>query len=631
MEESSLENNLKNNDTKDDLEGDALQKDTVGEDDNELELNLGPPPEDLQPGVQGRRSEDNFDLDLKPNSLGAKDSRSEYHSLKNQSETSDALDIDDEDEKRDHLTDKQIAKVSQTENESPSHQNKENMDLGVVSKTDGSLSDEKDLSIDDTPGCSHVTRDGSLISQTEAQSTTHQNKDNMKLGVTPTAEESLCDEKDLSIGDIPGLDVMREGSISPKHGESSPKVHTEAVRLNNSNVTNKVDSATVSDEENDPIAATKPFISGHEQTEKELESVPLNEEQKVHLARVLEAVEAKNLPLLRELSRKGFVNNHARRKVWPLLLGVDVQSLEKAKQATTEGGMKLSHSYVDQVGKDVQRSMFHFDITKKFIENYRETSRKALSRIINSVLEENQQLHYTQGFHDITSVFYIVCGETLGKAMTESLCNRHIKDALRPNLEVIQMILTLIFPLISLEDEGVFNFLSRSNVQPFFALSWVLTWYSHNIENFAAVTRLYDFFIASRPLMPLYFAVAVIISLREELFKVKCDYAYVHQFFQNFSGETIDLNQSIQEAWRLSEKYPPHRLYKEFGFEPPDDSPLWVTSAGELSGKLRKIWRPKEIWDPRGVKFWTHLALPVGIAVIFFYLSSSSSSSSSRS
>jgi len=436
------------------------------------------------------------------------------------------------------------------------------------------------------------------------QSPTHPKKKTPKMGVLLSTEGTAIVNDELSLDDAPNVNVIGE-----------TEGHDEADETEN------IKSASTSSKEDKPSLKNQQFISGHEEAETELESVPLTRKQKDHLARVLKAAEEKNLPLLRELSRQGFVNNNARRKVWPLLLGIDVTNLVAAEEAATEG-KKLSHSYEDQVEKDVQRSMFHFDITKKFIENYRESSRKALSRIINSVFEENPNFHYTQGFHDITSVFYIVCGEKLGKAMTESLSKRHIRDSLRPNLEVIQMILTLIFPLINLEDEDVFKFLSRSNVQPYFALSWVLTWYSHNIENFGAVTRLYDFFIASRPLMPLYFSVAVIISLREKLFKVQCDYPHVHQFFQNFSGETINLSEAIEEAWRLSEKYPPLRLYKEFGFEPPDDSPLWVTSPGDLS-QLRARWRPKEIWDPRGIKFWTHLAFPVGFAILVFYISSS--------
>lgn len=44
-------------------------------------------------------------------------------------------------------------------------------------------------------------------------------------------------------------------------------------------------------------------------------------------------------------------------------------------------------------------------------------------------------------------------------------------------------------------------------IPPFFGLSWQLTWFSHTLSDFPTVQRLFDFFIASHPLMPLYVAV----------------------------------------------------------------------------------------------------------------------------
>lgn len=44
---------------------------------------------------------------------------------------------------------------------------------------------------------------------------------------------------------------------------------------------------------------------------------------------------------------------------------------------------------------------------------------------------------------------------------------------------------------------------------PYYALSWILTWYSHDFVRFDKVARLFDLFIASPPLMPVYCASAV--------------------------------------------------------------------------------------------------------------------------
>ena len=64
-------------------------------------------------------------------------------------------------------------------------------------------------------------------------------------------------------------------------------------------------------------------------------------------------------------------------------------------------------------------------------------------------------------------------------------------------------------------------FLSRSEVGQVFALSWLITWYGHVLKDFSTIVRLYDFFLATHPLMPVYFGAAV--SLFSFLYNAKED------------------------------------------------------------------------------------------------------------
>ena len=60
-------------------------------------------------------------------------------------------------------------------------------------------------------------------------------------------------------------------------------------------------------------------------------------------------------------------------------------------------------------------------------------------------------------------------------------------------------------------------YLRKADVQPFYALSWLITWFSHNLTGLAQTARLFDLFLATHPLMPLYFA-CVVIRVRALLF-----------------------------------------------------------------------------------------------------------------
>lgn len=56
-------------------------------------------------------------------------------------------------------------------------------------------------------------------------------------------------------------------------------------------------------------------------------------------------------------------------------------------------------------------------------------------------------------------------------------------------------------------------FINRAEVGTIFALSWLITWFGHVLSDFRHVVRLYDFFLACHPLMPIYFAAVVCFHL----------------------------------------------------------------------------------------------------------------------
>ena len=50
---------------------------------------------------------------------------------------------------------------------------------------------------------------------------------------------------------------------------------------------------------------------------------------------------------------------------------------------------------------------------------------------------------------------------------------------------------------------------------PYFALGWFITWFSHSVQQLDQISRLFDLFMASHPLMPLYVVAQVMmVSLR---------------------------------------------------------------------------------------------------------------------
>lgn len=221
------------------------------------------------------------------------------------------------------------------------------------------------------------------------------------------------------------------------------------------------------------------------------------------------------------------------------------------------------HSQYDQVEKDVDRSMWKY--TKLLTEAERQYKRRQLSRLMNSILS-TQSLHYFQGFHDICTVFLLVCGEHISAMCCSQMVQFYLRDFMNTaSLEPVLQILKLIFVIIRQEDAILAKHLQdSSNDEGHYALPWVLTWFSHVVEELPYIARLFDLFLASHPLLPMYLATAIVLHRKKEVLAQECDFSYVFKTLNTFPDvEQVPFELLIQDAQQLMHKYPPHELIQQ--------------------------------------------------------------------
>ena len=65
--------------------------------------------------------------------------------------------------------------------------------------------------------------------------------------------------------------------------------------------------------------------------------------------------------------------------------------------------------------------------------------------------------------------------------------------------------------LIQIYDPELYELIIESGGQPNFSLSWILTWFSHDIDNFEMVQLIFDACLATHPLFICYLTVAQIV------------------------------------------------------------------------------------------------------------------------
>ncbi|XP_047203715.1 TBC1 domain family member 20 [Girardinichthys multiradiatus] len=256
------------------------------------------------------------------------------------------------------------------------------------------------------------------------------------------------------------------------------------------------------------------------------------------------------------ISEGGLLTDEIRCQVWPRLLNIPPHLLDQEPEKVERDNNK---DY-NQVLLDVQRSLRRFP--PGMPDEQREGLQEELIDIILRVLQRNPQLHYYQGYHDIVVTFLLVVGERLATVLVEKLSTHHLRDFMDPTMDNTKHILNYLMPIIERVNPEVHDFMQQAEVGTVFALSWLITWFGHVLSDFRHVVRLYDFFLACHPLMPIYFAAVIVLHREEEVLDCECDMAMVHhllsQIPQDLPYETL-----ISRAGDLFVQFPPSELARE--------------------------------------------------------------------
>ncbi|XP_009945789.1 PREDICTED: TBC1 domain family member 20, partial [Leptosomus discolor] len=144
-------------------------------------------------------------------------------------------------------------------------------------------------------------------------------------------------------------------------------------------------------------------------------------------------------------------------------------------------------------------------------------------------------------------------------------------DFMDPTMDNTKHILNYLMPIIDQVNPEVHDFMQSAEVGTIFALSWLITWFGHVLSDFRHVVRLYDFFLACHPLMPIYFAAVIVLYREQEVLDCECDMASVHhllsQIPQDLPYETL-----ISRAGDLFVQFPPSELAREAAQQQADRS-----------------------------------------------------------
>ena len=278
---------------------------------------------------------------------------------------------------------------------------------------------------------------------------------------------------------------------------------------------------------------------------------------------------------LRSLCRTqgGLLDNETRAKVWPKLMNchTDTLNIHTPPFETTHGIEVVNQSNFNQIFKnfsdhkdykivkiDVERSGSR--MPKKMTEHDTLKWQGHTMQLIMNVLHHGTHLHYYQGYHDIALTVLLCFGYCpIATTFLWFVSQNFLIDFMYKDMSKTSNILKFLNGIVSQADPQTATFLAGSGVGELFCLPWLITWFSHSLNELGLLFRFFDLFIVSHPFMPLYVTAAIVLERSDELVTVECEMAQVHQFLSKIPKDT-QLEMIIQSALILFNSHPPYRL-----------------------------------------------------------------------
>jgi hypothetical protein len=140
-------------------------------------------------------------------------------------------------------------------------------------------------------------------------------------------------------------------------------------------------------------------------------------------------------------------------------------------------------------------------------------------------------LRYYQGYHDVACIVLSTLQDmNLASRVLLQISYSHLRDCCNPDFQSLQLALHLtVMPMLQVLDPTLHHKLMHVDMTPYFCLSWILTWFAHDVRDTALVKRLFDAFLASHAMLPTYVAIAMLIRNRQEILECESDFSLLHQ------------------------------------------------------------------------------------------------------
>ncbi|KAG7448549.1 uncharacterized protein BT62DRAFT_889677 [Guyanagaster necrorhizus] len=206
-------------------------------------------------------------------------------------------------------------------------------------------------------------------------------------------------------------------------------------------------------------------------------------------------------------------------KLWPKLLNVrdgEHQDLSLFDELP-------SHTDERQIRLDTDRSFVLYPVD---IRDDKELLQAELNRLLVAIFRKRSKLNYFQGYHDIISVLFLTLPPETQFSCAEKMSLHRVRDSMGHGLEPILGLLRVTQKLLRLADSNYAELLERrfgahliyrNSPLPFYALSNLITLFSHDMPTLRLIQHVFDYLLCRPPVITIYLATAILLSRKDEI------------------------------------------------------------------------------------------------------------------
>ncbi|KAF8609646.1 hypothetical protein BDV93DRAFT_150499 [Ceratobasidium sp. AG-I] len=239
---------------------------------------------------------------------------------------------------------------------------------------------------------------------------------------------------------------------------------------------------------------------------------------------VRDAVREEDWDSLTKLSSLPGGFQDARSVAWPYLLhATPLEAASGSKEDNNEPSSSKPHRDERQVGLDTNRAFVHYPVESQHLKDKR---KKQLTELILGVLEEHPQLSYFQGYHDIISTLQLTLHPSLEpdeetmrvlRACAVKISLHRTRDAMGKGLEPLTGQLRILRRLLRLVDPDYARLIEESVSLPYWAISSLMTLYTHDLPTLALAQRVTDWILCRPPDAVIYLVAAFTLEKKKDV------------------------------------------------------------------------------------------------------------------